>query len=179
MFNCHTFNLWLQFMACLCVPLLCSPSCWVLTQSVLFHCCSVLWAALLFQALKPRYWCRYSCPQILPAGKSLKPFYDPKVDLESNWCSPLFIEAQRLCCGFLPSLSFIQDYLSIFISVTLSAFTPRLSTTCALKLTLQFLHFLSCRNKILIFGLFEETALAAFLSYSPGMDLALRMYPLK
>ncbi|KAG5271520.1 hypothetical protein AALO_G00180940 [Alosa alosa] len=35
------------------------------------------------------------------------------------------------------------------------------------------------RNKILIFGLFEETALAAFLSYTPGMDVALRMYPLK
>ncbi|XP_074926806.1 sodium/potassium-transporting ATPase subunit alpha-3 [Chelonoidis abingdonii] len=38
---------------------------------------------------------------------------------------------------------------------------------------------LSLRNKILIFGLFEETALAAFLSYCPGMDVALRMYPLK
>ncbi|KAG8545963.1 hypothetical protein GDO81_020017 [Engystomops pustulosus] len=35
------------------------------------------------------------------------------------------------------------------------------------------------KNKILIFGLFEETALAAFLSYCPGMDIALRMYPLK
>lgn len=35
------------------------------------------------------------------------------------------------------------------------------------------------RNRILIFGLFEETALAAFLSYCPGMDVALRMYPLK
>uniref|UniRef100_A0A6Q2Z2B3 Sodium/potassium-transporting ATPase subunit alpha n=1 Tax=Esox lucius TaxID=8010 RepID=A0A6Q2Z2B3_ESOLU len=35
------------------------------------------------------------------------------------------------------------------------------------------------RNKILIFGLFEETALAAFLSYCPGMDVALRMYPLR
>uniref|UniRef100_A0AAR2LVV6 Sodium/potassium-transporting ATPase subunit alpha n=1 Tax=Pygocentrus nattereri TaxID=42514 RepID=A0AAR2LVV6_PYGNA len=35
------------------------------------------------------------------------------------------------------------------------------------------------RNKILIFGLFAETALAAFLSYCPGMDIALRMYPLK
>ncbi|KAG5267728.1 hypothetical protein AALO_G00224990 [Alosa alosa] len=34
-------------------------------------------------------------------------------------------------------------------------------------------------NKILIFGLFEETALAAFLSYCPGMDVALRMFPLK
>lgn len=34
-------------------------------------------------------------------------------------------------------------------------------------------------NKILIFGLFEETALAAFLSYCPGMGVALRMYPLK
>ncbi|XP_061407053.1 LOW QUALITY PROTEIN: sodium/potassium-transporting ATPase subunit alpha-3-like [Lethenteron reissneri] len=35
------------------------------------------------------------------------------------------------------------------------------------------------KNKVLIFGLFEETALAAFLSYCPGMDVALRMYPLK
>ncbi|XP_061803576.1 sodium/potassium-transporting ATPase subunit alpha-3b isoform X2 [Nerophis lumbriciformis] len=35
------------------------------------------------------------------------------------------------------------------------------------------------KNKILIFGLFEETALAAFLSYCPGMDVALRMFPLK
>lgn len=39
--------------------------------------------------------------------------------------------------------------------------------------------FIHSRNKILIFGLFEETALAAFLSYCPGMDVALRMYPLK
>lgn len=38
---------------------------------------------------------------------------------------------------------------------------------------------LAFRNKILIFGLFEETALAAFLSYCPGMGVALRMYPLK
>merc|ERR1712170_210742 len=35
------------------------------------------------------------------------------------------------------------------------------------------------RNWILNFGLFIETALAAFLSYCPGMDVALRMYPLK
>ncbi|KAI7809421.1 sodium/potassium-transporting ATPase subunit alpha-2 [Triplophysa rosa] len=34
-------------------------------------------------------------------------------------------------------------------------------------------------NRILLFGLFTETALAAFLSYCPGMDIALRMYPLK
>ncbi|KAM9111220.1 LOW QUALITY PROTEIN: sodium/potassium-transporting ATPase subunit alpha-4-like [Megaptera novaeangliae] len=33
-------------------------------------------------------------------------------------------------------------------------------------------------NKILIFGILEETFLAAFLSYTPGMDVAL-MYPLK
>lgn len=39
--------------------------------------------------------------------------------------------------------------------------------------------FFSCRNRILIFGLVEETALAAFLSYCPGMDVALRMYPMK
>uniref|UniRef100_A0A7N8YAJ9 Sodium/potassium-transporting ATPase subunit alpha n=1 Tax=Mastacembelus armatus TaxID=205130 RepID=A0A7N8YAJ9_9TELE len=35
------------------------------------------------------------------------------------------------------------------------------------------------KNRVLTFGLFEETALAAFLSYCPGMDIALRMYPLK
>uniref|UniRef100_A0A8C9E0H5 Cation-transporting P-type ATPase C-terminal domain-containing protein n=1 Tax=Phocoena sinus TaxID=42100 RepID=A0A8C9E0H5_PHOSS len=35
------------------------------------------------------------------------------------------------------------------------------------------------RNSILIFGILEETFLAAFLSYTPGMDVALRMYPLK
>jgi len=34
-------------------------------------------------------------------------------------------------------------------------------------------------NWILNFGLFFETALAAFLSYTPGMDKGLRMYPLK
>ncbi|XP_048214150.1 sodium/potassium-transporting ATPase subunit alpha-4 [Perognathus longimembris pacificus] len=35
------------------------------------------------------------------------------------------------------------------------------------------------KNKILIFGILEETFLAAFLSYTPGMSVALRMYPLK
>jgi len=35
------------------------------------------------------------------------------------------------------------------------------------------------RNHILNFGLVFETALACFLSYTPGMDKILRMYPLK
>ena len=35
------------------------------------------------------------------------------------------------------------------------------------------------KNYMLNFGLFFETALAAFLSYTPGMDKGLRMYPLK
>ena len=34
-------------------------------------------------------------------------------------------------------------------------------------------------NWFLNFGLCFETALAAFLSYTPGMDKGLRMYPLK
>jgi len=34
-------------------------------------------------------------------------------------------------------------------------------------------------NHVLNFGLFFETALAACLSYGPGMETALRMYPLK
>jgi len=35
------------------------------------------------------------------------------------------------------------------------------------------------RNHFMNFGIFFETALAAFLSYTPGMDKGLRMYPLK
>jgi len=35
------------------------------------------------------------------------------------------------------------------------------------------------KNRVLILGLFEETLLATFLSYCPGMDTALRMYPLE
>ena len=35
------------------------------------------------------------------------------------------------------------------------------------------------RNWALNFGLIFETALAAFLSYTPGMDKGLRMFPLK
>ncbi|CAG7730901.1 unnamed protein product, partial [Allacma fusca] len=34
-------------------------------------------------------------------------------------------------------------------------------------------------NWVLNFGLVFETLLAAFLSYCPGMDAALRMFPLK
>lgn len=34
-------------------------------------------------------------------------------------------------------------------------------------------------NWVLNFGLVFETAVAAFLSYTPGMDVALRMQPLK
>ena len=35
------------------------------------------------------------------------------------------------------------------------------------------------KNMVLNFGLVFETTLAAFLSYTPGMDKGLRMYPLK
>merc|ERR1712170_279576 len=35
------------------------------------------------------------------------------------------------------------------------------------------------KNWILNFGLVFETCLAAFLSYTPGMDKGLKMYPLK
>ncbi|XP_062373492.1 sodium/potassium-transporting ATPase subunit alpha-1-like [Sardina pilchardus] len=35
------------------------------------------------------------------------------------------------------------------------------------------------KNKVLIFALFVETVLAVFLSYCPGMDVVLKMYPLK
>ena len=35
-----------------------------------------------------------------------------------------------------------------------------------------------CSNYQMIFGLFFETTLAAFLAYCPGLDKGLRMYPL-
>jgi len=35
------------------------------------------------------------------------------------------------------------------------------------------------KNHVLTFGLFFETALACFLSYTPGMDKGLKMYPIK
>ncbi|MEQ2194944.1 Sodium/potassium-transporting ATPase subunit alpha-1 [Xenoophorus captivus] len=63
--------------------------------------------------------------------------------------------------------SYGQQWVSHFVFLNLTS--HNLLISC-------LLHF---RNKILIFGLFEETALAAFLSYCPGMDVALRMYPLK
>lgn len=54
-----------------------------------------------------------------------------------------------------------------------------LKNLCEIKFLYHHFFLPQPRNKILIFGLFEETALAAFLSYCPGMDVALRMYPLK
>jgi len=37
----------------------------------------------------------------------------------------------------------------------------------------------ACRNHQMTFGLFFETSLAAFLTYCPGLDHGLRMYPLR
>ena len=49
------------------------------------------------------------------------------------------------------------------------------------RTTLHLCDFLfqGLRNHMLNFGLVFETLLAAFLSYTPGMDKGLRMYPLK
>ena len=49
------------------------------------------------------------------------------------------------------------------------------------RTTLHWYDFLfqGLRNHMLNFGLVFETLLAAFLSYTPGMDKGLRMYPLK
>lgn len=41
------------------------------------------------------------------------------------------------------------------------------------------LNFNFLRNHALNFGLFFETALAAFLSYTPGMSVVLKLYPIK
>ena len=72
--------------------------------------------------------------------------------------------------GLLSGWSFLAIIIMTRISISASLISFRSSI---------FAVFFPLRNKILIFGLFEETALAAFLSYCPGMDVALRMYPLK
>ena len=40
-------------------------------------------------------------------------------------------------------------------------------------------YLFSYSNHALNFGLFFETALAAFLSYTPGMGTILKLFPLK
>lgn len=82
----------------------------------------------------------------------------------SNGILLCLVTLHLLVCLLALRICFCIFFLSIHVSVVIASLV---------------LHLFSFRNKILIFGLFEETALAAFLSYCPGMDLALRMYPLK
>ena len=46
------------------------------------------------------------------------------------------------------------------------------------QFNLIHLNFIGHRNRVLIFGLYFETLLAAFIIYCPGMDSFLKMYPL-
>lgn len=50
---------------------------------------------------------------------------------------------------------------------------------CKLKFVIILIINLFFRNMALNFSLIFETVLALFLCYLPGMDEALRMYPLK
>lgn len=96
---------------------------------------------------------------------------------------------------WVPQLSYITNIFTFSLGswqlLASFSFLPMIISIIWSKLGWHILMFASLfllfdiwcvsqpRNKILIFGLFEETALAAFLSYCPGMDVALRMYPLK
>ncbi|KAF1381951.1 hypothetical protein PFLUV_G00159340 [Perca fluviatilis] len=85
--------------------------------------------------------------------------------------------------GFLPSLLTYEQrkiveftcHTAFFVSIVVVQWADVI--ICKTRRNSVFQQ--GMKNKILIFGLFEETALAAFLSYTPGMDVALRMYPLK
>lgn len=44
--------------------------------------------------------------------------------------------------------------------------------------TIKLMHTVCSRNKVLIFALFFETAVAVVLVYSPGTDVALNLRPL-
>ncbi|XP_041958765.1 sodium/potassium-transporting ATPase subunit alpha-1-like isoform X1 [Alosa sapidissima] len=67
-------------------------------------------------------------------------------------------------------------HTAFFVSIVIVQWTDLI--ICKTR-RLSLAHQGMFSNKVLIFGLCEETALAAFLSYCPGMDVALRMYPLK
>ena len=47
-----------------------------------------------------------------------------------------------------------------------------------IELMYHFLHYFRSRNWMLNFGLFFETALAAFLQYTPGLSEGLRLRPM-
>lgn len=51
--------------------------------------------------------------------------------------------------------------------------------TSFMSIEVQLINLLISRNMALNFSLIFETVLALFLCYLPGMDEALRMYPLK
>ncbi|XP_048105397.1 sodium/potassium-transporting ATPase subunit alpha-1-like isoform X2 [Alosa alosa] len=67
-------------------------------------------------------------------------------------------------------------HTAFFVSIVIVQWTDLI--ICKTR-RLSLAHQGMFSNKVLIFGLCEETALAAFFSYCPGMDVALRMYPLK
>uniref|UniRef100_A0A671V568 Sodium/potassium-transporting ATPase subunit alpha n=1 Tax=Sparus aurata TaxID=8175 RepID=A0A671V568_SPAAU len=68
-------------------------------------------------------------------------------------------------------------HTSFFVSIVVVQWADLI--ICKTRRNSLFQQVFLIKNRILIFGLFVETALAAFLSYCPGMDIALRMYPLK
>ena len=53
------------------------------------------------------------------------------------------------------------------------------SSGCVTCSDVRRFYFLCCRNYYLVFGLLSETVLAVFLSYCPGLDVALNMFGLR
>jgi len=71
-----------------------------------------------------------------------------------------------MCIG----LASVSDELSSDVSLPVSVYVCVSVCVCVCVCV--------CSNYQMIFGLFFETTLAAFLAYCPGLDKGLRMYPL-
>jgi hypothetical protein len=65
------------------------------------------------------------------------------------------------------------------VSFGIAGLTFKSFVVTSFIIIILFFSFPGMRNHVLNFGLLFETAMAAFLSYTPGMDKGLRMYPLK
>lgn len=136
-----------------------------------------------FKCCQIKYWSQTIVVEAEEQNKSFFPksSFNRRTSRGRSWSSPATLHSLPvlwLCSGPIWS--------SARPGGTPSSSREWSEYTCALelrymceKIVVTLVGPFLLRNRILIFGLFEETALAAFLSYCPGMDVALRMYPLK
>lgn len=132
--------------------------------------------------------------QLRPGMGKLIPPFDLKNNFRTNFpheSSPMFnffLRKRRKMvshhqCFSLPFLQTYRDrktleftcHTAFFVSIVIVQWADLI--VCKTRRN-SIIHQ-GMRNWALNFGLIFETALAAFLSYTPGMDKGLRMFPLK